>query len=42
LRYEAALERQFYQALNQLERLQRRRQGETVPAPVSVELAHRI
>ncbi len=33
LRYETALERQFYRALNQLERLQRMRHGETMPPP---------
>jgi hypothetical protein len=32
----------FFGEINQLERLQRRRQGETVPAPVSVELAYRV
>ena len=37
LRYETALERQLYRALHQLERKQRRRQGEPVPPPVSVE-----
>ncbi len=36
LRYEGAIERQFYKALNQLERLQRLRSGDTVPAPVEV------
>ena len=39
LRYEAALERQLYRAMNQLERLQRRRQGETIPAPLSMEIS---
>jgi len=38
LRYEGAIERQFYKALNQLERLQRRRSGDSVPAPVEVDL----
>ena len=37
LRYEGAIERQFYKALNQLERLQRQRSGEDIPAPVIVE-----
>jgi hypothetical protein len=31
LRYEAAKERQFYKAMDQLERRQRRRLGEEVP-----------
>ncbi len=33
LRYEGALDRQLYRAMNQLERLQRRREGEDVPPP---------
>ena len=33
IRYEASLDRQLYKAINQLERLQRRRKGEDVPAP---------
>lgn len=37
LRYEAALERQLYRAMNELERLQRRRQGEEAPVPVAVQ-----
>lgn len=39
LRYEGSLERQLYRAMNQLERLQRRREGEEVPPPVTVSLA---
>jgi len=39
LRYENALERQLYRAMNQLERLQRRREGEDVPPPVTMQLA---
>ena len=39
LRYESALERQLYRALNQLERIQRRRGGENVPPPVTVSLS---
>ena len=31
------MERQLYRALRQLERIQRRKQGEPVPPPVSVE-----
>jgi hypothetical protein len=41
LRYETALERQLFRAMNQLERLQRRRLGEDVPAPVTVEVSTR-
>lgn len=39
LRYEAAMERQMAYAINQLERLQRARKGEHVPAPVNVQLS---
>ena len=38
LRYEGSIERQFYRALNQLERLQRLRAGDNVPAPVEVDV----
>lgn len=38
LRYETSIERQFYRAMDQLEHLQRRRQGEFVSAPVNVHL----
>ena len=38
LRYGAAAERQFDKALDQLERRQRRRLGETVPPPVNAHL----
>jgi hypothetical protein len=38
LRYEAAIDRQLGRALDRLERLQRRRQGEMIPPPVSVRL----
>jgi hypothetical protein len=41
LRYEGALERQMYRALLQLERLQRRREGEKVPPPVTFEVLRR-
>jgi hypothetical protein len=41
LRYETALERQLFRALNQLERVQRRRQGETVPPPLAVDISPR-
>ncbi|MBI4481220.1 MAG: hypothetical protein HY651_14490 [Acidobacteria bacterium] len=39
LRYETTIERQLYRALHQLERIQRRRRGEAVPPPVSVEFS---
>lgn len=39
LRYETANQRQLVYAINQLERLQRTRGGEHVPAPVSVQLS---
>jgi hypothetical protein len=38
MRYETKLERQMYRAMNQLERLQRRRLGEVVPPPLSMVL----
>jgi hypothetical protein len=38
LRYEGSIERQFYKALNQLERLQRLRAGDNVPPPVEVDV----
>jgi len=37
-RYEASLERQFYRALNTLERLQRLRGGEFVPPPLELRV----
>ena len=40
LRYDAASNRQLYQAINQLERLQRARKGEHVPAPVNVQVSN--
>jgi hypothetical protein len=40
-RYETKLERQMFRAMAQLERLQRMRQGETLPAPLSVEVSER-
>jgi len=39
LRYETALERQLYRAMNQPERLQRRRQGEAVPPPLALDVS---
>ena len=41
LRYETKLERQMYRAMAQLERVQRMRRGEAIPAPVSVEVSDR-
>ncbi len=35
VRYEAHIMRQMYHAMDQLERLQRRREGEFVPPPVN-------
>lgn len=40
LRYETKLERQIFCAMAQLERLQRMRQGEAVPAPVAVKVSN--
>ena len=41
LRYEAHVDRQLYRAMDQLERLQRRRKGENVPPPLNVNLGRR-
>jgi hypothetical protein len=41
LRYETKLERQMYLAMSQLERVQRMRQGEAVPAPMMMEVSER-
>lgn len=38
LRYETTFERQFYRALDQLDRLQRVRKGESIPAPINVNV----
>jgi hypothetical protein len=38
LRYESAIERQFYKALDQLERRQRQRRGEAVPPPINADV----
>jgi CRISPR/Cas system-associated endonuclease Cas1 len=37
-RYEGALNRELYRAMNQLERLQRRRDGENVAAPFMMDV----
>ena len=41
MRYVTKLERQLYRAMNQLERLQRMRQGETIPPPLTMEVSER-
>lgn len=41
LRYSAAAERQYYRAMNQLERLQRMRRGEQLPPPMQLEVSAR-
>lgn len=41
LRYETKLERQIYRAMAQLERVQRMRRGEAIPAPLSVDVSDR-
>jgi hypothetical protein len=39
LRYETTIERQFYRAMDQLERLQRRRSGEAISAPARLHIS---
>ena len=39
LRYEMTIERQLYRAINQLERLQRARKGDSVPPPINVQIS---
>ncbi len=39
LKYEGSIEKQFYKAINQLERLQRLRAGDNVPPPVNIDVA---
>lgn len=39
LRYETSVHRQLVFAVNQLERLQRARKGEHIPAPVTVQIS---
>ncbi|MEQ1862286.1 MAG: hypothetical protein ABMA13_20400 [Chthoniobacteraceae bacterium] len=41
LRYEPKLERQMHRAMAQLERVQRMRRGEAIPAPLTVEVSDR-
>ncbi len=38
-RYQTALERQLFHAMNQLERWQRRRLGENIPAPLTMDVS---
>ncbi len=38
LRYETHFDRQLYRAMDELERLQRQRRGETVPPPLNINL----
>ena len=38
LKYEGSIEKQFYKAIDQLERLQRLRAGDNVPAPVAIDI----
>jgi len=40
VRYQTTINRQFFQAMNQLERLQRLRKGDNVPAPLTLEVSH--
>lgn len=40
-RYEGAIENKLYRAMHQLERLQRMRRGEMLPAPAAVDVALR-
>jgi hypothetical protein len=39
LKYEGFIDRQFYKAISQLERLQRWRAGDNVPAPVKIDVS---
>ena len=38
LKYETAIDRQFYKAIDQLERIQRLRAGDNVPSPLKIDL----
>ncbi|MBZ5686248.1 MAG: hypothetical protein LAP86_14550 [Acidobacteriia bacterium] len=40
IRDQTTINRQFFQAMNQLERLQRLRKGENVPAPLTLQVSH--
>ena len=39
-RYQTTSNRQYFQAMHELERLQRLRKGENVPAPLTLEVSH--
>ncbi len=39
-KYQTTINRQLFQAMNQLERLQRLRKGDNVPAPLSLQVLH--
>jgi len=41
MRYETTLNRQLFRAMSQLERMERMRQGEAVPAPLMMEVSER-
>ena len=40
LRYQTTINRQLFQAMSELERLQRLRKGDNVPAPLNVQVSH--
>jgi hypothetical protein len=40
VRYQTTINHQLFQAMNQLERVQRLRKGENVPAPLTLEVSH--
>ena len=41
MRYESRLERQLYRAMNQLQRMQRLRSGESVPPPLTLDVSEK-
>ncbi len=42
LRYQTTINRQLFQAMNQLERLQRLRKGENLPASLTLQVSHDV
>jgi hypothetical protein len=40
VRYQTTINRQLFQAMNQLERLQRLRKGENAPVPLTLQVSH--
>jgi len=42
VRYQAMINRQLFQAIHQLERQQRLRRGEDIPAPLSLHISHDV